>query len=68
MRLIAESLEYSKDNFFITKIDKNDEWSEDELSKLTDIPNKDYLGFHIQFDSPQIVLQKNRKMVVKLII
>ena len=51
MKLIAKSLEYSKDNFEILK--KDTLWDEQELSKLTDEPNKKYLGLYKEFDYKQ---------------
>ncbi len=54
MTLIAKSLEYSKKNFEIKKIDET-EWTEKELSKFPDEPTKDYLGLYTKYDSPQMV-------------
>lgn len=52
MKLIAKSSEYSKDNFEIIK-ENNITWTEEELSKLTDKPNKKYLGLYKEFDYTQ---------------
>jgi len=54
MELIAQSLEYSTENFEIIKENKTD-WSEKELSKFSEKPSKDYLGLYYNFDSPKII-------------
>ena len=54
MNLIAKSSEYSTDNFEITKIDGSP-WTEKELAKFSQKPNKDLLGLYFNFDSSRII-------------